>query len=154
MLNSKIRKLESNKAYHSSNKLAIKRLLSEYDEYGDLLIAFDFDSTLFDLYETGLNTRPIIDLVKKCQKLKLTTILWTAIVDEWSLTYKKRIVKDMGLNFTFYNESPVLNNSRKPHFSILLDDRAGLKSAFEVLSAVVKAIEVRNNATKSIYNEM
>lgn len=114
-------------------KYYINRLKEEYKKYGNLIISFDFDETLFDLYGNGIDPAPIIELVKRCNRNKLTTCLWTTCTDEWSLTYKKAIISHMGIKFDYYNESPALNHSRKPHFSILLDDRAGLESAYFIL---------------------
>ena len=121
----------------------IDRLKEEYATYGKLIIGFDFDSTLFDLYDSGIDVTPIKDLVKRCTRHNFHTCLWTAVMDEWAIVYKKRIIKDMGLEFTHYNESPALNDSRKPHFSILLDDRAGLESAYNILVKTMDELNLK-----------
>lgn len=127
---------------YTNLRKCVDRLKSDYAKHGNLLIAFDFDSTLFDLEEDGLDMQPVIDLALRCQKAGMIMCLWTACTDDWSLAYKKRIVKDMGLNFQYINASPALNQSRKPHFSILLDDRAGLASAFEILTITLNELEL------------
>ena len=125
-----------------SDRRAIDRLISDYKKYGSLIIGCDFDDTLFDLHELGLDMSPVIELVKKCQDLKFTTCLWTACTDDWSLTYKKQICSDLGLKFDMFNESPSMNDSRKPHFSILLDDRAGLSAAYNILLTTLKELNL------------
>jgi len=119
----------------------VKRLLKEYEKYNDLIIGCDFDNTLFDLYEEGYDYEDVIALMIRCQDMGLTTCLWTACTDTWSLTYKKALCIGMGLKFDRFNESIALNDSRKPHFSILLDDRAGLASSYEILCEVLDGIE-------------
>ena len=34
--------------------LTYKRLLSEYEKYGSIVVAFDFDNTVFDYHKQGL----------------------------------------------------------------------------------------------------
>ena len=126
----------------TNKRASINRLKEEYAKYGDLIIGCDFDETLFDLHELGYDNTNTIALIKRCQLAGLTTCLWTACTDEWSLVYKKELTKGMGLEFKFFNDSPVLNNSRKPHFSILLDDRAGLGEAFAILETTLNELKL------------
>ena len=139
MINDKISKLENGDSY-LNDSLAISRLLEEYEKFGNLIVGVDFDSTIFDLYETNLDVTKVINLILKCQDAGFTLCMWSAIPDSHSLTYKKRISKDIGINFQYFNESPVMNDSRKPHFNILLDDRAGLRSAHNILSMTLREL--------------
>lgn len=143
MINETIKLAEKGDSY-SNNVLAVARLVEEYKKYNSLIIAFDFDSTLFDLYETGLNTDKVRYLAEVCCKeSSIKTILWTTVPDEWSLVYKKALCKEWGLSFDYYNESPTTNNSRKPHMSLLLDDRAGLGSAIEILDKTLTILNLK-----------
>lgn len=124
-------------------KYYIDRLKAEYEKYGTLIVAIDFDGTLFDLYGDGIEVQPIVDLIRRCNRHGFATCLWTAVTDEWSLIYKKAICGYMGLEFKYYNESPAINKSRKPHFSILLDDRAGLESAYNILIKTMDELNLK-----------
>ncbi len=125
--------------------MVFERLVSDYEKHQDLLIGFDFDDTVFDLHEQDINVKPIIDILIRAQNLGLTLCMWTAITDDWSLTYKKHIIKGLGINPIYVNESPAMNHSRKPHFNILLDDRAGLASAYTSLQNILTYIETKKS---------
>lgn len=122
---------------YRNEEFAYERLLKEKEKYKKLIIAFDFDDTIFDLYEQGLFVDDVIDLLKIAKSQGHILCMWTALPDQWSLAYKKRILENIGITPDYINESPVMNDSRKPHFSILLDDRAGLGSAYEILKRVI-----------------
>ena len=44
----------------------------------------------------------------------------------------------------YINESPLLPGTKKPFFNILLDDRAGLESAYLVLKHVVNYVNTES----------
>jgi hypothetical protein len=129
---------------YTNHDACIERLLREYEEHGNLVVAFDFDDTLFDLHGAGIDTSDVIELAKECNKLNLTVCLWTA-VGEWNaIHYKTALCEYMGIKLDYVNESPLLKNSKKPFFSILLDDRAGLESSYKVLQEVINQIKLQN----------
>lgn len=125
-----------------NDRVAIDRLKRDYVKHGSLIIGCDFDDTIFDLYEQGLDMTPVIDLVKKCKKLGFTICMWTAVTDEWVMAYKRYISENLGIKFDYFNESPIMNHSRKPHFNILLDDRAGLSAAYNILKTTIKELKL------------
>ena len=51
-------------SYFDDNK-CIKRLQSELNTYGKLYIAFDFDNTIFDFHNEGIDCSKVISLLKK-----------------------------------------------------------------------------------------
>ena len=130
------------KASYLDDRTAIDRLKGDYLKHGNLIIGCDFDDTIFDLYGQGFDMTPIIDLLKICHNLGFTLCLWSALTDDWSLSYKKEICRLSGIKFHYFNESPVMNESRKPHFNILLDDRAGLSAAYNILKTTIKELDL------------
>jgi hypothetical protein len=128
---------DKSKSYRNE-EFAYQRLLKEKELYKKLIIAFDFDDTIFDLHEQNLFVDDVINLLKKAKEQGHILCMWTALPDQWSLAYKKSILNTIGIIPDYINESPIMNDSRKPHFSILLDDRAGLGSAYEVLKRVLE----------------
>jgi N-acetyl-gamma-glutamyl-phosphate reductase len=61
-----------------------------------------------------------------------TLCVWTANVNEELV---RTTWAQLALKIDYYNESPLkLFNTAKPYFNILLDDRAGLDSAFKTLT--------------------
>ena len=130
---------------YQEDDLAVNRLLIEYLKHNTLIIAFDFDDTIFDLHELNLDHTEVIELLQKAFNQGHVLCMWSTLVDKWSLAYKKEIAKNvLGFIPHYYNESPIANESRKPHFNILLDDRAGLGQAYDVLKEVIDRIESKS----------
>lgn len=124
---------------HSLNtEGAIKRLKAEYETHGKLVVGFDFDNTIFDVHNKGVNCSEIIELLQECKKLGFTLCLYTAELREDWLQWKVNYCNHFGINPEYVNESPLLPGTKKPFFNILLDDRAGLESAYLTLKEVVE----------------
>lgn len=123
---------------HSLNtEGATKRLISEYEAHGKLVVGFDFDNTIFDVHNKGINCSEIISLLQECKRLGFTLCLYTAELREDWLRWKMDYCRHFGIAPDYVNESPLLPGTRKPFFNILLDDRAGLESAYQTLKQVV-----------------
>ena len=125
---------------------AKERLLNDYKKYGHLVIGLDFDNTIYDNSHTGKNMQEILDLIYRAQKLEFTICLYTAESNADNLAFKYNYLSDLGIKIKYINQSPLAIQSKKPFFSILLDDRAGLESACETLLYVIEYVE--NNQSK------
>ena len=130
---------------HSFGKETCKRrLLEEYKKYGRLIVAFDFDNTIFDYHNNEGDYSEVIHLLNRCYKLGFYLVLFTCEENLIELQAKQRQTAEiLGLdeNFKLYiNESPIFTKSRKPYYNILLDDRAGLEESYEILKYVVDEI--------------
>lgn len=58
--------------------------------------------------------------------------------------FQKNHLKDLGINIHSVNENPIVlpfGNHGKIYYNILLDDRAGLGQAVEILIEVIRRIE-------------
>lgn len=114
------------------------RLLSEYKTHGKLVVGFDFDNTIFDVHNKGINCAEIITLLQECKKLGFVLCLYTAESREVWLKWKVDYCRHFGIEPSYVNASPLLGGkTTKPFFNILLDDRAGLESAYQTLKTVV-----------------
>ena len=114
-----------------------ERLLREYKTHGNLIIAFDFDNTVFDYHEQGDDYSYLINLLKECSSLGMTLILFTVCTSELELESKLTYLNSVGIYPDYINESPLFKGSQKPYYNLLLDDRAGLESAVEQLQFVL-----------------
>lgn len=123
-----------------SDDQCISRLKEEYDRYGNLFIAFDFDNTVFDYHGKGDNYPVVEHLLVLCSSLNLTLILFTAKETKEELDACVSYCRSRGYSPKFINENPLMN-TKKPYYNILLDDRAGLNSAVSVLREVLYYIE-------------
>lgn len=116
-----------------NNEFAIERLISEYKKHNNLIIGVDFDDTIHDTFNRGLDVSGIIYLLQRLQQdFNCTLCVWTANQDEAKV---REYWESIGLTIDHYNTSPLADQfpGPKPYFNILLDDRAGLDSSFEQL---------------------
>lgn len=117
-----------------------ERLSNEFMKHRNLVIAFDFDNTIYDFHNKGYEFPEVINLLYRASKLNLTLVCYTGNEDE---ALVRSVCAKYNIRIDYLNESPIKSVSRphKPYFSILLDDRAGLASAVEALSIVLYKIE-------------
>lgn len=124
-----------------------KRLLEEYKKYGKLIVAFDFDNTIFDYHNTGGDYSCVINLLRRCTMLGFEMILLSTEENENKIIEKQvecvqmrigNLINDMII--PPFTSSRLFPNSRKPYYNILLDDRAGLEESYEILKYVVDEI--------------
>jgi hypothetical protein len=119
------------------DRKAVERLKREYLEHHKLVVGLDFDNTIFDYHQEGLSLTPVIDLFKKCSDLGFVMCLYT-VPDR--INFKIDWAECLGIRIDFVNESPIMPNKEKPYFNILLDDRAGLSSAYNILLTTLKEL--------------
>ena len=124
-----------------SPQRCIDRLVEDYLKHKNLIIAFDFDNTIYDYHKTGEDFSEVADLLKECSDLGLTLILYTAQEEKSEIDWRVKYCEDLGLKVSYVNESPVMKESKKPYFNILLDDRAGLDSTYYQLNDAFQIIK-------------
>ena len=120
-----------------------QKLINIYNEHGAIIVGCDFDDTVYPFS----NNKFIED---RCEVVKALLIelrdhikicLYT-VSDPETLQYKSHIMRLYGLDPDFINDSPVgpWKDSKKLFFNILLDDKAGLNEAIEILTEFKKNI--------------
>jgi hypothetical protein len=120
------------------------RLMHDYRKHGSLIVAFDFDNTVFDYHKNGSTYPKVVELLREVKALGWPLILFTAREKGERIIEAVSYCRDIGLysNQNFYvNRSPVMQGTAKPYYNILLDDRAGLKEAYNLLSNIIKQIK-------------
>ena len=131
-------KEQFNHPFNSS--ICAQRLREDYEKHKNLIVAFDFDNTIYDYHSKGGDYSCVINLLQECAVLGFTMVLFTANEEEEKLNFCKKYCNDNKIRIDYINESPVLN-TRKPYYNILLDDRAGLEEAYFTLKEVVDYIK-------------
>lgn len=116
------------------------RLLAEYHRYGSLTIGFDFDGTVHDYHKTGASHEMVRKLLRELHDIGCKLVCWTAYKD---LGYVADFLDANDIPFDSINEGgiPLPWESKKPFFSALLDDRAGLIQAYNELKQLVEAVK-------------
>lgn len=124
------------------------RLVEEYKKYKSLVVALDFDNTIFDYHEKGYEFTQIINLIKKCKEIGFKIVIFSGSAKERHL-FIHQYCQDLGIFIDGINENVIdwypdktLDwTGSKIYYNILLDDRAGLESAYKLLNTLVLAIE-------------
>ncbi|WP_422089226.1 hypothetical protein [Tenacibaculum ovolyticum] len=116
------------------------RLKTDYITHKSLFVAFDYDNTVFDYHNIGIDFTTIIKLLQDCKSLGFTMILFTAN-EGTDLDRVKVDLENRKIPYDLINENPLMN-TRKPYYNILLDDRSGLKEAYANLKRLID--EIRN----------
>jgi len=115
------------------------RLIEEYKKYGSLVVAFDFDDTVYDFHKKGRIYDNVITLIKKLKSINCYLICWTGQED---LEFVSNYLTDNEIPFDVINENPPFHKlkSRKVYANVYLDDRAGLHQVYNELEFLTENI--------------
>ncbi|MFA9239453.1 MAG: hypothetical protein ACEQSQ_06130 [Candidatus Paceibacteria bacterium] len=124
------------------------RLLEEYKKYGSLTIGVDFDGTLHDYHKNGASHEMVRQLVRDLKEIGCKIVIWTAYKD---LVFVESFCNQHKIPQNGINKGsiPLPWDSKKPFFSALLDDRAGLLQVFQELSLLVRTVKNEKLFNKS-----
>lgn len=119
----------------------VRRLIIDYNRHSTLYIAFDYDNTIFDYHGTGETYPKMIHLLQFLSHYPNTfkLILFTGNEGD-KLKVIKQHCSELNIHVQYVNESPIMNTI-KPYFNILLDDRAGLYEAYQILILTLNSLE-------------
>lgn len=122
----------------------VKRLITEYEKYNRLVIAYDFDNTVYDYHNKGYDFSKVIELLRECKKLGFYLIVYTCKTETQHEFIEKYLEKNNIPFDTINKNAPFIDfPCEKLYYNILLDDRAGLESAYLTLKTTIEAIKRR-----------
>lgn len=126
--------------YYLNRRNFYKRLKDEYYKYGKLIIAFDFDDTIYDFHNKGRHYNKVIKLLQDWRG-DAYFILYTAS-DETRFQSMKLYMEEHGICVHAINENISKNvpQGGKIYYNVLLDDRAGLNTSYWALKKLLKHI--------------
>jgi len=121
----------------------VARLLDDYEKHGNLIVAVDFDNTIYDFHKEGIEFNDVVQLVKQCNKLNFSVVIFTANTDHKLI---EKHCKSLDIEIKGINKN-VLDGftGGKIYYNILLDDRAGLATAFYTLKNTISLIKTKQN---------
>lgn len=128
-----------------STERCVERLYEQYKIHGSLIVAFDFDDTIFDYHKKGFSYPKIVELLRECQALGFTLIMLTTTESDLQLDMNHDYCNSLGISVAWINEGPVMPKARKPFFNVYLDDKAGLEQAYQILKETVEQIKGSKN---------
>lgn len=123
----------------------VERLMEQYRLHKTLIVAMDYDDTIFDYHKKGYSYPKVIKLLLECQKLGFTLIMLSTKEDPEELRENVSHCAELGLRIKYINEGPIMPKAKKPFFNIYLDDKAGLAQAYDILNQTVQLIRRPGN---------
>lgn len=114
----------------------VKRLIREYEEHHSLIVAFDFDDTV-NPSKPEYNCFYVIELLQELSKIDtITLICFTCRCKEEHYVEVREYLDANRIRCDYINENAPnvpFETSRKIFYNVFLEERAGLKSAYEQL---------------------
>lgn len=131
---------------------SFKRLYEEYEKYGSLIVACDFDHTLFDFHEVGTTHNLVIQLLKDLHEIGCKIIIWTGNVNEKLVAdyCESHGIEIEGINTNstvsekYYGKLGVVP-PRKLFANVYIDDRAAMHTVYAELELLVYLIKKQRN---------
>ncbi len=125
--------------YYLNPENSSNRLMEEDSIYKSLVIAFDFDDTVYDFHNKGRLYNDVITLLKKLKLINCYLICWTGQED---MVFVKNYLDQNGIPFDAINENPTFHQSKskKIYANAYLDDRAGLFQVYNELKYLTENI--------------
>lgn len=119
-----------------------ERLVAEWLEHGKIVLAVDFDDTIygwkFKGFEANVHFKKLMNLILLAQGIGCYISIWSACAPD---RYDEIRVycESNGIRVDSINQNPIdlpYGNNRKMYYNHLLDDRAGLQQAASILEYV------------------
>lgn len=134
--------------FYMNYENCLERLKREFIQHGRLVVAFDFDNTVFDFHNEGHSYDEIIALLNRWRDYAYFICFSASTPDRYPLM--KRYMFENMIPYDTINEGieGLPNGEVKPYYNILLDDRAGLMESYSLLYDLIGDIE--NEAITSL----
>lgn len=131
------------------------RLFKEWEKHKKLIVALDFDDTVYDWRGSGDTHDKVLDLVRSCKALGFYIVMFTASkADRYD--FIRTYMKEKGIEVDSINKNPIdlpYGNDGKIYYNILLCDRAGLKTSYLILKGLVNRINTLTRTKNRVYLE-
>lgn len=122
--------------------VSIQRLVNEWVNHKSLIIAYDYDNTVFDYHNLGYEFDFVIDLLRESKKYGAKFIVYSCSpVSRYN--EMSEYLNSSNIPFDTINENIIElhGGGGKLFYNIFLDDRAGLKSACSILGAALTVMK-------------
>lgn len=130
----------------------VDRLYREYKKHPRLIIACDFDDTIFGYHNKDDDHSDVINLLKECSELNFYIVIFSASSQD-RFDFMIKYAESMGIKVcAAVNKNAIelpYGHWGKIYYNILLDDRAGLKNAYETLRILIDKIKNKNRYSDS-----
>jgi hydroxymethylpyrimidine pyrophosphatase-like HAD family hydrolase len=125
--------------FYLDTQNSLNRLMEEYKQYNSLVVAFDFDDTVYDFHKKGRIYQDVMVLLRKLKSINCYLICWTG---QENPEFVAQYLKENDIPFDAINENPPFHKStsRKVYANAYLDDRAGLQQVYQELKYLTENI--------------
>lgn len=117
-----------------TGQLLVERLRKQIKEHGKLVIAFDFDDTVYPYTYPIEVLVPVQEALMEAKRQGHILVCYTA---NTNLDKVSAFLESNGLTPGYYNESPVASKG-KIYYNIFLDDKCGLQETLEILNIILE----------------
>lgn len=127
---------------YTYTEVALDRLINEYRKYGKIIIAYDFDGTVYDFHNEGHKYPRVMKLLKELKPYAHFVVYSASKEQRYPMM--KEYLEENELPFDSINENiPGLNipNGKKLYYNIFLDDRAGLGESVYILEEFLNEVK-------------
>jgi hydroxymethylpyrimidine pyrophosphatase-like HAD family hydrolase len=127
---------------YTDHDTCVTRLVEWRRTNGRIIVAFDFDNTVYDYHSRGHDYSDVVVLLREARDVGAFLIVFTGNGDtEFVRSYLER----EGIPYDVINEqaSFLTTTARKIYYNLLLDDAAGLASACEHLRAYIDIVKTK-----------
>lgn len=119
---------------------AYKRLIDEFTAHGKLIIAYDFDDTVFDYHNRGESYEDVINLLRRLRPYA-SFIVFTSCSKEKEAGIASYL-EENDIPYDSINEDIITQfGGRKVYYNLFLDDRAGLREVYDLLIRFLNEVE-------------
>jgi len=120
----------------------VKRLINEWVKHKSLIVAYDYDNTVFDYHNIGYEFNNMVSTLRECRKFGAKFIVFSCSPpDRYEEMTKYLINNDIPFDTINKNIVELHGGHGKLFYNIFLDDRAGLKSAYSILNAALTVMK-------------
>ena len=117
----------------------VQRLLKWYKLHGKLIIAYDFDDTVYQ-YSENCCFDNVIQLLKDIQPYAELIVYTSRRYEE--LKFVEYYLTENSIPFDYINENGTINHyGKKIYYNAFLDDKAGLKNVYDALIKFLNIIK-------------
>lgn len=127
--------------YYLTENNIYNRLLKEYNRYGKIIIAYDFDDTIFDFHKEGRNYNDVINLLKRWKDDAVFICFTASKPERYGDIWKYIINNDIPCDYLNEGVPGLPNGEKKVYYNVLIDDRAGLGEVYGILNKLINKIK-------------
>lgn len=117
------------------------RLKEEFYKYKTIIIAYDFDDTVFDFHKRGLLYTDVMELLREWKGYAKFICFTGCMPEKYAFIEQYLHDNDIPLDSINENVMSMPFNGTKVYYNAFLDDRAGLKEVYNILKKLIKDIK-------------